>query len=107
MATACAGSQRLDTLRTTLASVNAARDGFSTWDATHQHDIVVNAASRQEAEGNLSSYRLEREQVVTGFEIVYRLIGQAATLTDDTSLGIALARSTVLLSDIHRLEGTQ
>jgi len=101
----CSGNQRQDTLRAAVIGTNAARDGFTTWDATHQKDIVEKAKTREDAERELASYRDSRAPVVATFESVYRALALAATQTDDPSLRAALAASAELLQSIRKITG--
>lgn len=93
---ACSGSKRTRTLQTTLAAVNAARDGFIAWDKQHQLELVKNASSRDETDKSLGDYHKRREPVVTGFEVVYRAIALAATQNDGPSLSAALDKASEL-----------
>ena len=49
LGSACSQASRKDTLKTSLVSVNAARDGFLAWDRHHQQTIEDQATSREEA----------------------------------------------------------
>jgi hypothetical protein len=103
--TACSGNKRQDTLRATVIGVNAARDGFTNWDAAHQKTIVEKATSREEGEAQLVAYREKRAPIVATFEVVYRAIALAATQTDDPSLRSAVAAGAALLEAIQTLTG--
>lgn len=103
----CSKSTRTDTLRASVVAVNAARDGFASWDRQHQQEIVEHAPTREEAEGALTTYRDRRVPVVDGFETAYRALAIAATQTDDPSLKSALAVSGELVDAIKRLMGGQ
>ena len=100
---ACNRSQRTDTLRASIISVNAARDGFLQWDRTHQHELVAAATSRDQAEQSLATYRREREPVVNGFEVAYRALALAATQTDDPSLKVALTTAGELVDAVRAM----
>lgn len=101
----CTKNTRLTTLQASLVAVNAARDGFITWDRQHQSALVQAATSREDAIGKLESYRKERESVIHGFESAYRVLAVAATQTDDPSLKSALAQSAELVAAIKKLTG--
>jgi hypothetical protein len=105
MQSACTKSQRTDTLRTSLISLNAARDGFTSWDREHQQQIVDQSASRDEALKALETYRDRRKTVADGFEVAYRALALAATQTDDPSLNAALASSRDLVDAVKALIG--
>ncbi len=80
---ACGGNARTRTLRTALASADAAVIGFESWDRDHQLDIVDRAETREAAEASLAAYRAEREKVVLAFEAAYRAIAAAALDPDE------------------------
>jgi outer membrane murein-binding lipoprotein Lpp len=100
---ACTKSQRVDTLRSTVVSVNAARDGFIAWDREHQQSIVDHAASREDGAAALATYRTKREPIMITFEVAYRALAVAATQTDDLSLKSALSVSGDLIDAIKAL----
>lgn len=99
----CTSTQRIDTIRNSLVGVNAARDGFTTWDGQHQHDLVAHAASRVEAEAAIASYHQGRQSVLDGFELAYRLIALAATQNDDPSVQAALTQAGAIIDLVKRL----
>lgn len=101
--TGCSSTQRTDTIRNSLVAVNAARDGFTTWDGQHQRDLVKRATTRIEAEAAISSYHQGRQPVLDGFELAYRLIALAATQNDDPSVKAALAQVGVIIDLVKRL----
>lgn len=103
--TGCSGSQRQKTIKATLISTNAARDGFIEWDRIHQLRIVEQATTREEAEVKLKSYRAARVFVVSLFETVYRSLAIAATDTEETSLQEAMRQVRKLLKAIEALKG--
>jgi hypothetical protein len=100
---ACNRSQRTDTLRASIVSVNAARDGFLQWDRAHQASIVGAATSRETGEQALASYRHEREPIVNGFSVAYRALALAATQSDDPSLKAALAEAGELVDAVQAM----
>lgn len=100
---ACNRSQRTDTLRAGIVSVNAARDGFLQWDRIHQRDIVAAATSRDDAERQLASYQHDREPILNGFQVAYRALALAATQSDDPSLKLALASVGELVDAVHAM----
>lgn len=101
----CTKSQRTDTLRTSLISLNAARDGFTSWDRDHQQQIVDQSDSRDEALKALESYRDRRKPVAESFEVAYRALALAATQTDEPSLNAAIASSRELIDAVKALIG--
>ncbi len=102
---ACTKNQRVDTLRTSLISLNAARDGFTSWDRDHQQQIVNQATNRDDAVKALESYRDRRKPVAESFEVAYRALALAATQTDDPSLTAALESSRQLVDAVKALIG--
>ncbi len=105
MLSACTKNQRVDTLRTSLISLNAARDGFTSWDRDHQQQIVNQATNRDDAVKALESYRDRRKPVAESFEVAYRALALAATQTDDPSLTAALESSRQLVDAVKALIG--
>ncbi len=105
VAAACNQDQRTKTIHATIVSVDAARDGFVSWDRQHQLAIVEKATTREQGEAELVAYRLKRESVVDGFRVAYRGLAVAATQTDEPSLKAALAESGKLLTLIANLRG--
>lgn len=99
----CSSNQRHDSLRGAITAVNAARDGFTTWDAQHQAKIVEAATTRTEAETSISAYYTVRQPVLDGFELAYRLIALAATQIDDLSLKAALKQASAIVVLVERM----
>ena len=102
---ACGGGQRQKALRATLVGLNAARDGFATWDMGHQKAIVEQATTREEAELKLATYRGERATLVDVLELAYRALAAAATQSDEPSAKAALAAAGAALGAIRQLTG--
>jgi hypothetical protein len=105
LAGACTKNERTDTLRASLIAVNAARDGFTTWDRQHQQALAESATTREAGEAALERYREQRKPVISGFEVAYRALAVAATQTDDPSLQRALAGSKDLVDAVKQLIG--
>lgn len=91
--TGCGPSAQQKTLRVSLTTVNAARDGFITWDDQHQQGIVEKATSLEQGKQALVDYRAKRERVVLGFEVVYKTIALAAL--DPTAANVAAALAAI------------
>ena len=102
---ACGGDQRQRTLHAALVAANVARDGFVAWDAARQAQIISEASSRADAEAKLAAYRQRRDELVTGFERVYRAIATAATQSDRPSLVAAQELGRRLLADLEQIKG--
>lgn len=101
---ACSKSQRQDTLRASLVTVNAARDGFTTWDVEHQQHLVEVAVDRETAVKAVSEYRAATQKpIVDGFTVAYRALAVAATQTDEPSLKAAIVSVTELVDAVRTL----
>ncbi len=104
---ACSHNQRADTIKATLVSINAARDGLTTYDAQHQREIVDAAQTADEAREKIASYRAEREKIINGFEVVYRALALAATQNDQPSLESAISRAAELYAAVQKFLGKE
>lgn len=102
---ACGPNKRAQTITVALTSVNAARDGFLAWDASHQKALVDSATSREEAEASVAHYYERRKPVTDMLVLVYRALAVAATQNDEYSLSAALGKSAELLTALHELMG--
>jgi hypothetical protein len=100
----CGANYRQRTVKASVQSVNAARDGFVKWDLSIQLEIVKQAASRDEAEYKLKAYRTARLFVLDLFEAVYRALAVAATETDAASLNEALKQLQKLFKALEALK---
>jgi len=102
-ALACGASARMKTLEATVISVDTARDGFLSWNKSHEQAIVASAQNREQALSNVAAYYEARGPVVEGFQLAYRAIALAATKSDDTSLKTALEAAKDLLARLQAL----
>lgn len=88
-AAGCTGSQRADTIKAALVTVDAARDGFLTYDAAAQARIVAAATSADDARARLADYRTQRD-APTGpaglLDTAFHAIAFAAAGNDAKSL---------------------
>lgn len=101
---ACGATARERTLRTTLVAVNAARDGFVTYDATRQQSIVDGADTLEAGRAELVAYRKRREPIVEAFATSYRALAIAAVLhADPASLANVLDAARRLLELLEAL----
>lgn len=75
---ACGPGARDKALSATLLSVNAAAEGFATWDKLHQAAIVDAAPDFAAGTASLLQYRTKRETVVVGFTVAYRALALGA-----------------------------
>lgn len=102
----CGGAGKHEnTLKASLISLNAARDGFVAWDREHQDQIVREAPTYVEGRQRLDDYRKDRERVVAGFEIAYRALAVAALKRDDISITLMLAEAKAVYDRIRDLTG--
>lgn len=83
LAVSCGPSAREKTLRASLITVNAAKDGFVTWDQERKNAIVAEATSYEVGESTLTAYIEEREKVLLSFELAYKAIATAAVAGND------------------------
>lgn len=100
---ACGPTARETALRTTLVTVDAARDGFEAWDQEHQGKLIATAQTGDEARASVASYREKRLVVINGFDLAYKAIAHAAVLLDDASIANALAAAADLKTAIEAL----
>lgn len=100
---ACGPTARETTLRTTLITVDTARDTFGVWDQQHQGTLIATAQTADEARASIASYREKRLAVINGFDLAYKAIAHAAILLDDVSIANALAAAADLKSAIEAL----
>ena len=84
--TSCAGSQRADTIKAALVTVDGARDGFLAYDRAHEQQLVAEAVSADDARAKLAAYQAKRARVDPMFGAAYRGIAAAELLNDDPSL---------------------
>lgn len=86
----CGASQRETTLRTSFVTINAAKDGFASWDQSHQAALVDAATSLSDGQAKLVAYRASRERVDAAFEVAYRAVAFAA-VTEGAPLSQVIA----------------
>lgn len=82
----CAASQRGDTIKAALVTVDGARDGFLAYDRAHEQQLVAESTSPEDAHAKLAAYQAKRARVDPLFGAAYRGIAAAELLNDDTSL---------------------
>lgn len=91
--TGCGPSSRVKALKTTLASVDAARAAFVTWDDKTQARIVDEAASLDEGRAQLMAHRAKRDRLTAYFEIAYRTLAAAFAAEDGDTFEVVGAVS--------------
>jgi hypothetical protein len=104
--TGCGASQREKTLRATLIATNAARAGFTKFDADHQQQIVKDATSLEDGKAKLAAYREDRDKVRLLFEAVYEGIAAAMLLDDKAPLTELLKAAENLEAALTKLKGS-
>jgi hypothetical protein len=90
-------------LKASLTTLNAARDGFTTWDQAHQTQLVANAPSDAEGQSELASYRTRRAPVLAGFQLAYQALATAALSPSDVTVGTVVSTLSELEADLKAL----
>lgn len=83
---ACGPSARETTIKTTFVALNASRDGFVTYDAMRQGDIVGTAKDETTGKAALVDYREKRAYVLSLFEASYHALAAAVLANDKVTL---------------------
>lgn len=99
MFVACGASRREKTIRATLVTVNASRDGLLKLDENLQATIVHDAASLEAGKTALAKHREQREVVLKAFVAAYHAIAAAILLNDDDKSLSDVLRAAKLLKD--------
>ena len=106
LATACSSpDSRQKALKTSLTALNAARDGFVSWDKAHQQQIVADAETYEAGKKALEAYRHKRESIVYGFSAAYSALAAAALDNTITALVSAAQAAHDLYGLIKSLTG--
>lgn len=108
---ACAQSQRQNTIHASVVLVDGARGAFVPWDVAHQQGIVdadkAAGKSREEVQADIATYRATQEKIKEGFTVAYRALSIAALQNDDPSLTTAISQSAALVDDVKKLMGSK
>ena len=80
---ACTPSARKTALKTSLVSLDAAREGFVQWDKHKQTTIVADATSLEDGKTALTIHRNKRAPIIEAFTLAYSALALAAL--DDNS----------------------
>jgi hypothetical protein len=104
---ACGASSRERALRSSLASVNTAQQGFLAWDKTHQDQIVQHATSLEGGTVAIQIYRARREAISLAFEVAYKAIAVAALEATEANATAAIMAVADLYVAIKRLQEQQ
>lgn len=105
IASSCGPDAKQAALRSTLTGLNAARDGFTTWDDQKQQRIVAEATSLDDGKQKLNAYREERVVVLTGFELAYKVLAVAALDPSWSTIKQAIAAVADVYETIRKLAG--
>lgn len=89
----CGASSRTKALKTTLASVDAARAAFVVWDDKTQARIVDEASSLDEGRAQLAAHRAKRDKLTGYFELAYRTLAAALAAEDGSTFEVVGAVS--------------
>ncbi len=104
---ACGATQREQTIKATLATVNEARDAFVVLDNSAQQAIIAIAPSYERGLAALLAYRKRREVVVDAFAAAYRAIAMAAAADDSTSVPDMLTAARYVVGAVKTLAQTE
>lgn len=108
----CAGSQREDTIRASVAAADTIRDSFLAYDGPHELELARSGPPTPEgkaaAAAALAAYQAKRSATVDkAMIVVYRAIAVAATLNDQPSLDGIKAAIDQLTAAYNALKGTR
>lgn len=101
---ACGANARDTTIKDTFVLLNAARDGFESWNKSHEATIVANAASVPDGQAKLAAYRKKVQPILDGAEAAYDALKLAAAATDQVSLDNAVAAAANLVATITAIK---
>jgi len=96
---ACGGDSRQKALSYSLMGLNAARDGFVTYDAERQQRIVAESTSLRQGKQALYAYRVRRQRVLRAFVVAYSALSVASL---DPSVEM-LAEALIAAKDVYKL----
>lgn len=86
MLVACAASQRQDTLKTAVVTIDTTHAAWIAYDTATQATIVANATSAADVAAKLAAYRVNQAKIEGLFNAAYRAVAAAATANDDPSI---------------------
>lgn len=101
----CGASARERAIKGTFIAVNAASDGFVTWDERTQDAIVTAAQTREDGREMLLAHREKRERIVQGLTMVYRALVLAAIDPEDANIAIVTGLAAELYETIREVTG--
>lgn len=100
---ACSATAYQHALDVSLASLNAARDSFTTWDKEHQTELVEAATTKEEAKASLAEYRKTRARVTAAFIAAYGAIAVASVKADAASITAAGEAVVTVYTELKKL----
>lgn len=101
---ACGPGARDKALRGSLLAVDASAAAFVSYNREHQARIVDEAPTYDDGLSRLNAWHQQREPVLDGIRVAYRLIA-LATLDKDASLDDVLRAVRELAADVAKLTG--
>lgn len=105
MLSACGASAREKTLKATYIGLNAASEGFVSYDKEHQARIVKAATSIEEGATKLAAYRVDQLRVYNLFAAAFQSLAAAAIVNNDPkSLTSAVAAAKLALDAFNHLK---
>jgi hypothetical protein len=100
---ACTASAREKAIASTLATTDAARVAFVTFDANYQQGLLAKATDKPTLDKQLADYRGKQAKVEAAFALAYRAIAAAATVNSDASLSGMVSAALILSQSLHDL----
>lgn len=101
---ACGASARTLALRTSLVTLNVARDTLRTTSKDREDQIIAKATSKEEGKAKLATWRSGVDKIAATIDDAYHLIYGAALLDDAKSAQDAATAVTKVLELIKDLQ---
>jgi hypothetical protein len=102
----CGSSAKMKVLRTTLVTVDAAREGMETFDRAYQVKTIDEAKSREDALAKIQDYRAKRAVIIEAFTIAYKTLAAAAMDPTEVNYLEALKRAQDLYKEVKKFKET-
>lgn len=99
----CAASARETAIKSSLVSVDAARDGFLAYDRIHELDLVAKSTSADDAKAQLAAYQAKRARLDALFVAAYHGMAAAELLSTDQSLASMQAAVAQVIEGVKAL----
>lgn len=97
------GASKPTVVSDAFGSVKALDEGFRSWDAQHQADIVAKAPDALTAHNQLLAYRDKRKPVVVAILVAYGALAAAAVQPTTASVAEALQAAQALVAALKTL----